>query len=240
MQSRQLRLGDILDDYCPRERRLTNHAVVAMINDQVKQTRCTTCDTEHDYKHGKVPPQRKKKDSTTGLYKDVLSGLTKKPGENVSAPIVAVAAAPAIVDGPHPGEPPLEPEATPVATAEDADDDGPVHRPLIRATLPRPEGQAPTRPAPDFTMRQPIGRPGRFRPGGSNRPSHRSNRPQGHSSPSGNNFRSPGGMRPGPHGHPTDRPGPMSNRGSNRPGQPHRPMRHGASAMARSGKKRFK
>ena len=28
---RQLRLGDILDDYCPRERRVTNHAIVAMI-----------------------------------------------------------------------------------------------------------------------------------------------------------------------------------------------------------------
>jgi hypothetical protein len=43
MQQRQLRLGDILDDYCPRERRLTNHAIVAMIGDEVKQTRCTTC-----------------------------------------------------------------------------------------------------------------------------------------------------------------------------------------------------
>ena len=43
MQQRRLRLGDILDDYCPRERRITNHAVVAMIDDQVKQTRCTTC-----------------------------------------------------------------------------------------------------------------------------------------------------------------------------------------------------
>ncbi len=31
MQQRQLRLGDILDDYCPRERRVTNHAVVAMV-----------------------------------------------------------------------------------------------------------------------------------------------------------------------------------------------------------------
>ena len=35
-----------------------------------------------------------------------------------------------------------------------------MHRPLIRATLPRPEGQPPpTRPAPDFTIRQPGGRP---------------------------------------------------------------------------------
>ena len=31
MEQRRLRLGDILDDYCPRERRVTNHAVVAMI-----------------------------------------------------------------------------------------------------------------------------------------------------------------------------------------------------------------
>ena len=58
MQQRQPRLGDILDDYCPRERRLTNHAVVAMIDGDVKQTRCTTCDAEHEYKHARVPRQR--------------------------------------------------------------------------------------------------------------------------------------------------------------------------------------
>ena len=56
MQQRQPRLGDIVDDYCPRERRITNHAVVAMIGDEVKQTRCTTCDAEHEYKQAKVPP----------------------------------------------------------------------------------------------------------------------------------------------------------------------------------------
>ena len=50
MQQRRPRLGDILDDYCPRERRITNHAVVAMIDDDVRQTRCTTCDAEHEYK----------------------------------------------------------------------------------------------------------------------------------------------------------------------------------------------
>ena len=61
MQQRRLRLGDILDDYCPRERRITNHAVVAMIGEDVKQTRCTTCDAEHEYKHARVPPARRKK-----------------------------------------------------------------------------------------------------------------------------------------------------------------------------------
>ena len=61
MQQRRLRLGDILDDYCPRERRITNHVVVAMIEDEVKQTRCTTCDADHEYKQARVPASRRKK-----------------------------------------------------------------------------------------------------------------------------------------------------------------------------------
>ena len=73
MEQRRLRLGDILDDYCPRERRVTNHAVVAMIEEDVKQTRCTTCDAEHAYKGGKIP-RRRKKETTASLYKEVLAG----------------------------------------------------------------------------------------------------------------------------------------------------------------------
>ena len=61
MEQRRLRLGDILDDYCPRERRLTNHAIVAMIEEDIKQTRCTTCDAEHAYKGGKLPKRRANK-----------------------------------------------------------------------------------------------------------------------------------------------------------------------------------
>src|SRR4051812_41239501 len=63
MQQRRLRLGDILDDYCPRERRITNHVIVAMIDDQVKQTRCSTCDADHEYKGGRAPAPRRKKDA---------------------------------------------------------------------------------------------------------------------------------------------------------------------------------
>src|ERR1700750_1272031 len=74
-QQRRLRLGDILDDYCPRERRVTNHAIVAMVEEDVKQTRCTTCDAEHVYKGGKAP-RRKKPESTGALYKEVFAGIT--------------------------------------------------------------------------------------------------------------------------------------------------------------------
>src|SRR5579872_1587797 len=75
---RQLRLGDILDDYCPRERRVTNHAVVAMLGDEVKQTRCTTCDTEHEYKQARVPRQRRKSETPAALYAAVLSNGPKR------------------------------------------------------------------------------------------------------------------------------------------------------------------
>src|SRR5256885_16002614 len=77
MQQRQLRLGDILDDYCTRERRLTNHAVVAMVGNDVKQTRCTTGDTEHEYKHAKGPPPRRKTDSPAALFAQGVAGAPK-------------------------------------------------------------------------------------------------------------------------------------------------------------------
>src|ERR1051326_4577638 len=85
MQQRQLRLGDILDDYCPRERRVTNHAVVAMVGDDVKQTRCTTCDAEHEYKHAKVPRQRRKTETPAALYAQVAAGAPKRVAHNENA-----------------------------------------------------------------------------------------------------------------------------------------------------------
>src|SRR6185437_14352337 len=85
MEQRRLRLGDIVDDYCPRERRVTNHAVVAMVEEDVKQTRCTTCDAEHVYKGGRAP-RRKKSETTAKLYKQVLAGLTDDPLSAASVP----------------------------------------------------------------------------------------------------------------------------------------------------------
>lgn len=173
MQQRQLRLGDILDDYCPRERRVTNHAVVAMIGDDVKQTRCTTCDTEHQYKHAHVPRQRKKADTPAALYNHVASGAPKRVVHDLEP---NGAGAPEEASSAPPTAPTVEPvpdaliESERAAGPEDADpqlgldDEGPVHRPLIRASLPRPEGQQPPqRPIPEFTIRQPAGRHNRFR-----------------------------------------------------------------------------
>jgi hypothetical protein len=153
MQQRQPRLGDVVDDYCPRERRVTNHAIVAMVGDQVRLTRCTTCDAEHDYKQARVPPQRKKKDASGALYQQVLDGATP-------ARVVPVTAA-AVIDAPPepemtesfegPGDAPPSPDSPPT------EHEGPVHRRLIRATLPRlPGTEPPARREPEFTMRAPA------------------------------------------------------------------------------------
>jgi hypothetical protein len=222
MQQRQLRLGDILDDYCPRERRLTNHAVVAMVGELVKQTRCTTCDAEHEYKQAKVPRQRKKTDSPAALYAQVAAGRPKRVTHDPDAPEGVepdgqpdaaatmeeeIAEPPAAVPVPAPAaaatedvEQIDEPDSE---TAPDDVEDGPVHRPLIRATLPRPEGQPPpSRPAPDFTIRQP-GRNNRFRPrhqhGGQQFFGNRSNGGSGGPGSMRGGAPRPGGGRP-PHG----------------------------------------
>jgi hypothetical protein len=178
MQQRRPRLGDILDDYCPRERRITNHAVVAMIDDQVKQTRCTTCDADHEYKQAKVPPARRKKLEAAALSDGSEAMLRARPDadvhqdevnpvEQVAAEAVTEEAEAEPTEGLAAAEPtaPTEPAALSdtdePAMAAAGDDDGPVHRRLIRAQLPRPEGQVPERKLPDFTIRQPGGRGGR-------------------------------------------------------------------------------
>jgi len=180
MQQRQLRLGDILDDYCPRERRVTNHAVVAMIGAEVKQTRCTTCDSEHEYKQAKVPRLRRKTQTPAALAAQGFPAAPKLhepeapdrpedspleaggPGDDAEVTIaleVAEVAVEAMA-----GDEGHDEDAG--GDSEDRNrDEGPVHRPLIRASLPRTEGQPPApRPATDFTIRQPAGRQNRFRP----------------------------------------------------------------------------
>lgn len=168
MQDRRYRPGDVLDDYCPRERRITDHAIVAMIDDAIRRTRCGVCDAEHEYKGAKVPSSRRKT-QPPALFNQVLdtmNGPSAKPhpvgadpevpgaadeaavaGVEVEVDAIEAAAgtpppadaldAPAAADGPEPVEPA----------------DGGFRRSLIRATFPRPEGQAPAdRKIPEFTI----------------------------------------------------------------------------------------
>jgi hypothetical protein len=212
MEQRSLRLGDIVDDYCPRERRVTNHAIVALVGNSIRQTRCSTCEAEHEYKEAKMPRKRTKggpdgADLAGGML--VVPKAATPPMNDGDAEPAPVAAAPETN-----GASPPEPEA-PVAAAGLPDENGGpagdarppdgawlAHRPLIRATLPKTDGEpVAQRVIPEFTMHQRHGRGfgGRsFRhqhQGPSNGPSRNGNHHFNGDEPDGN--RAPQAGRPG-------------------------------------------
>jgi hypothetical protein len=179
MQERRYRPGDVLDDYCPRERRITDHAIVAMIDDEIRRTRCGSCDAEHEYKEGKVPAPRRKT-PPPALFNQVLenvNGSTPKPQpppsvEPVGEPVLeaTVAAVVAVADGVETvaaiaeSVEPIPVVAAVAAVAVESDEapddnignreEGGFRRSLIRATFPRPDGQPqqPQRTATEFTI----------------------------------------------------------------------------------------
>ena len=85
------RLGDLIDDYCPRCKLLLNHAVASIMEDQVVKVICKTCYTEHAYRHGEGG--KKKTPAGVTLFQQVLANAM--PSEEPPAEIPREAAAPA-------------------------------------------------------------------------------------------------------------------------------------------------
>jgi hypothetical protein len=80
MAERPPRLGDVIDDYCPRCRLLLNHDVASLFEGAVAKVTCRTCYNTHDYKHAQVPPRRSaKKNEKKSLIAEVLAGMTPPP-----------------------------------------------------------------------------------------------------------------------------------------------------------------
>ena len=98
MVQHQTRVGDTLEDFCPRDNEVTAHTVVETNDEGATVTRCKVCDAEHEY-----------------------PGAEQKNG-----------------DGKSGGD----------------RRDGSVRRPLIRASLPHPDGTPPPREPPVFTMHE--------------------------------------------------------------------------------------
>ncbi len=72
MAEQAYRLGDLIDDYCPRCRLLLNHAVASMMGEQVVKVICKTCHTEHAYRRGQGGKQIKPSRRAT-LFEQVLA-----------------------------------------------------------------------------------------------------------------------------------------------------------------------
>ena len=86
----EIRLGDIIDDYCVKCRRLTNHAVVSIIDGAAAKVRCRTCYHDHDYRHEQAPPSKKDLKKAE-LFNEVLAGAAG--GGETATPAAALTGA---------------------------------------------------------------------------------------------------------------------------------------------------
>jgi hypothetical protein len=68
------RLGDVIDDFCVKCRRLTNHSVVSLLSGAAAKVRCRTCYSDHDYRNEQAPPSKKDLKKAE-LFNAVLSGV---------------------------------------------------------------------------------------------------------------------------------------------------------------------
>ena len=81
MADRPLRLGDVIDDYCPRCRLLMNHDVASITEGRAAKVTCRTCHNSHDFRNAQVPVRRKtkKEQEAKSLIDQVLAGMPAPP-----------------------------------------------------------------------------------------------------------------------------------------------------------------
>jgi hypothetical protein len=80
---RGLRLGDIIDDWCVKCRRLTNHAIVSLVGAEAAKVRCRSCYSDHNYLREIAPPSKKE---LKRLADAALLGENPNAAEAISAP----------------------------------------------------------------------------------------------------------------------------------------------------------
>ena len=74
----QLRLGDDVDDYCIKCKRLTNHSILSLVDGEPAKVRCRTCYNEGPYRKGEAPPSKKDLKKAE-LFNAVLSSIPAVP-----------------------------------------------------------------------------------------------------------------------------------------------------------------
>jgi hypothetical protein len=89
----EYRLGDDIDDYCVRCKRVMTHAVVSVINSEPAKVRCRTCHSDHDYRH-EQPPPGKTDPRKQALFNEVLKKVNPDGGPAEGAAAGTAAEAP--------------------------------------------------------------------------------------------------------------------------------------------------
>jgi hypothetical protein len=81
----EVRLGDVIDDYCVKCKRIMNHSVVSMLNSGPAKVRCRTCYSDHDYRHEQAPPP-KVDTRKAALFNEVLAKVQPDAAISPSEP----------------------------------------------------------------------------------------------------------------------------------------------------------
>jgi hypothetical protein len=79
---RDIRLGDDIDDFCVRCKRVMTHNVVSVLNGQAAKVRCRTCHSDHDFRHEQAPPP-KVDARKAAAFAEVLKKVA--PGDSTAA-----------------------------------------------------------------------------------------------------------------------------------------------------------
>jgi predicted nucleic acid-binding Zn-ribbon protein len=79
---RDIRLGDDIDDFCVRCKRVMNHNVVSVLNGKAAKVRCRTCHSDHDFRNEQAPPP-KVDARKAALFNEVLKKVA--PGDGRAA-----------------------------------------------------------------------------------------------------------------------------------------------------------
>jgi hypothetical protein len=109
---REIRLGDDIDDFCVRCKRVMNHNVVSVLNGSPAKVRCRTCHSDHDFRNEQPPPP-KVDARKAALFKEVLEKVS--PGDAAAAAVVGEDAEVDLALDPE-----TEPEVEVAAEAEEA------------------------------------------------------------------------------------------------------------------------
>ena len=126
---REPRLGDDIDDFCVRCKRVMNHNIVSVVNGAPAKVRCRTCHSDHDFRNEQPPPPKvdlKKQ----ALFNEVLKKVSPGAATVVDDPDADLDLA---------AEVELEPEAeTEAAAAEAAEPEAAEPEPVV-VVAPKPK-----------------------------------------------------------------------------------------------------
>jgi hypothetical protein len=126
---REIRLGDDIDDFCVRCKRVMNHNVVSVLDGKAAKVRCRTCYSDHDFRNEQPPPP-KIDARKAALFNDVLKKV---------APADGAAAVEDDVDLDLAVDPEIETEAEPEAEVEGETEAGEAEAVEVAEEAPKPK-----------------------------------------------------------------------------------------------------